>query len=262
MKMRGRKLLIAGALVLTAALSGGCGRSKEETELRKTAIEQMDAGNFEEAISTFDLALKEADGKVGEMELDILKYRGEAEYKFGDYDAAAHTWDVLLQVDKEQPEYLYARSMAYSGAGKVSEALADYEKASEMEKKMNRNVAGKSDALIAVGKACMAAGDSDQASALYENALKDGSIGDSAEVYNTLAMARMEDGMYEEALSFLEAGIRTGEEAVMPDLLFNQGVAYEYLSDFKRALEIFEQYELAYGPSEEAQKEIAFLKTR
>ena len=64
------------------------------------------------------------------MELDILKYRAEAEYKIGDYRAAAHTYDVLSQVDGEKPEYAgLALSVKYSGrrhrrgAGSLSEAV-------------------------------------------------------------------------------------------------------------------------------------------
>ena len=79
---------------------------------------------------------------------------------------------------------------------------------------------------------------------------------------NALAVSLMESGNYEEALSFLEKGIATGDEAVMADLLFNQAAAYEYMSQYEKALELFQAYEAAYGPDEAAQKEIIFLSTR
>ncbi|RGZ00938.1 tetratricopeptide repeat protein [Clostridium sp. AM58-1XD] len=259
---RGSKVFLAA--VLAAVALSACGSRKEETELRMTAIEQLNAGNYEGAISTFDLALKEADGRVGKMELDILKYRGEAEYKAGDYEAAAHTWDVLIQVDQEGPgpEYLYARSMARAGAGKVDEAVADYQAAADMDRQMDRNVTGRSGALIAVGRVCEAAGQPEKATELYEKALEEGIGKESVEVYNTLAMARMADGRYEEALRFLEEGIRTGDEKIKQDLLYNQAVSYEYTGDYKRALQIFEDYQKNYGPDEGVEKEIAFLRTR
>ena len=259
---RGSKVL--AAVVLTVTVLSACGGRKEEAQYRLTAIEQLNAGNYEGAISTFDLALKEADGRVGKMELDILKYRGEAEYKAGDYEAAAHTWDVLIQVDQAGagPEYLYARSMARAGAGMIDQAIEDYQAAADVDMKMDRNVTGRSEALIAVGRACEAAGKPEKATELYEKALEDGIGKESAEVYNTLAMARMADGKYEEALRFLEEGIRTGDEEIMPDLLYNQAVSYEYTGDYRRALQIFEEYQKAYGPDEGVKKEIAFLSTR
>ena len=52
-------------------------------------------------------ALDEADGIVGPFELDVLKYRAEAEYLTEDYRAAAHTYDILADVDGEKREYLY-----------------------------------------------------------------------------------------------------------------------------------------------------------
>ena len=79
---------------------------------------------------------------------------------------------------------------------------------------------------------------------------------------NALAVSLMESGNYEEAHSFLEKGIATGDEAVMADLLFNQAAAYEYMSQYEKALELFQAYEAAYGPDEAAQKEITFLSTR
>ena len=41
-----------------------------------------------------------------------------------------------------------------------------------------------------------------------------------------------------------------------------QAAAYEYMSQYEKALELFQAYEAAYGPDEAAQKEITFLSTR
>ncbi len=256
------KLLAAAAIGAAAVLTVSCGSRKEEAELRKTAIQQLDGGDYEGAISTFDMALQEGNGRVGEMELDILKYRAEAEYKAGDCAAASHTWDILIEVDGEQPEYLYSRSISKAGEGKIDQALADYEAAAAMDIQMDRDVFGREDALLAVGKALEEAGQTDRASQLYEKALEEGVGGGSAQVLNALAVSLMESGNYEEALSFLEKGIATGDEAVMADLLFNQAAAYEYMSQYEKALELFQAYEAAYGPDEAAQKEIIFLSTR
>ena len=41
------------------------------------------------------------------FEIDVLKYRGEAEFLLGDYGAAAYTYDTLAKVDKPRAEYYY-----------------------------------------------------------------------------------------------------------------------------------------------------------
>ena len=115
---------------------------------------------------------------------------------------------------------------------------------------------------MAVGKALENAGQADQAASLYEKALEEGIGEDSAQVWNALALSLMENGNYEEALQYLERGISLGDNGFMPTLLYNQAVAYEYMSQYEKALELFRAYEEAYGPDESAQKEIAFLSTR
>lgn len=262
LKIKSKAQAAALGVMLAAAVLTSCGNRKEEAELRMAAIKELDAGNYEGAISTFDLALEAADGRAGKMELDILKYRAEAEYKAGDYGAASHTWDILIQVGGESPEYLYARSMAKAGEGKTVEALADYEAAVYKDIHMDRNVFGRDEALIAVGKACESAGQEDKASELYEKALEEGVGQNSAQVWNTLAMARMADGKYEEAVPFLEKGISIGDENVMPDLMYNRAVVYEYTGEFGKALEAFKAYQQSYGTSADVEKEIAFLQTR
>ena len=53
------KLLAAAAIGAAAVLTVSCGSRKEEAELRMTAIQQLDGGDYEGAISTFDMALRE-----------------------------------------------------------------------------------------------------------------------------------------------------------------------------------------------------------
>ena len=95
-----------------------------------TGIEQMNQENYEDAIASFDKALDEADGFVGPFELDVLKYRAEAEYLTEDYRAAAYTYDILADVDGEKREYLYyGAACPHALAGELDEAVEAYEKA-------------------------------------------------------------------------------------------------------------------------------------
>ena len=49
---------------------------------------------------------------------------------------------------------------------------------------------------------------------------------------------------------------------MVPDLIYNQAVAYEYKGDFDKARELMEQYVAGNSSDEEAARELEFLKSR
>ena len=59
----------------------------------------MENGDYEGAVAEFD-SLIDQTKHVSSFEIDVLKYRGEAEFMLGDYGAAAYTYDTLVKVDK------------------------------------------------------------------------------------------------------------------------------------------------------------------
>lgn len=120
---RGKISLFLAAAVLSLGILSGCGaESKEAKEARMTGIEQLNAGNYQDAIDSFGKALDESDGIVNSFELDVLKYRGEAEYKLADYKAAAQTYGILAEVDGGKAEYLYYKVASEAAAGQAEDA--------------------------------------------------------------------------------------------------------------------------------------------
>ena len=117
------------AVSATDLMMSGCQDSKAARDARLAGIEQMNQGNYEEAIVSFDLALDEADGIVNEFELDVLKYRAEAEYMTEDFTAAAHTYGILADVDDGKPEYFYYQAASEAMAGNLDGAVKAYESA-------------------------------------------------------------------------------------------------------------------------------------
>ena len=62
---RGKVSLFLAAAVLSLDILSGCGtESKEAKEARMTGIEQLNAGNYQDAIDSFGKALDESDGIV------------------------------------------------------------------------------------------------------------------------------------------------------------------------------------------------------
>lgn len=246
--------------VIALAVLTGCGESRTAQKAREEGIEQMNAGSYAEAIEAFDTALKEADGVVNSFELDILKYRGEAEYNLGDYAAAAHTYGILAEVDEGKPEYLYYKAASEALAGDPAAAQADYEAASQLDGKLDREVAGAGLALSAIGKAYTQSGDSDGAMAFFQAAIDQGKA--DAEIYNQMGLCLIRAERYDEAIRSLDQGIALGDENWMEELQYNKGAACEYKGDFAGALTLFKSLAASYGTTPELEKEIAFLESR
>lgn len=120
-------VLMSAGIVLT-----GCGETKEAKEARLQGIASLRAGQYEAAIASFETALSQADGIVDSFELDLLKYRGEAEYCLGDYTAAEHTYQILAEVDGEKQEYVeYRNSAELQRMNQQGLALLEEKKADE-----------------------------------------------------------------------------------------------------------------------------------
>lgn len=231
----------------------GCQKGSENRyTYRQAGIEKLENGDYEGAVDSFEQALKNSHGLVGKFELDVLKYRAEAEYRLKDYNAASHTYDVLIQADKENADYLYMRCMARAGDGDVKGALDDYTKSVVLDGKAK----GREAALLSVGAAMEKEDKNEDAMTLYEQALADGVNGPW--LFNRMGLCKMAEGAYDEALSYFGQG----DPAALPELLYNQAVVYEYKGDFKKALELMNQYIASHGPDETAEREIEFLKTR
>ncbi len=257
-KRHARFIKLAMAAGLSCALLTACGGVTEEMLAeRESAIAQMEAGDYEAAVAAFNGLVAEAKS-VTEFELDILKYRAEAEYLLGDYAAAAYTYDILSQVDEETAEYCYFGAMALARSGDVAGAEAELAAGQELDPKMEK--AGYTDAVMALADATFAAGNPEGAKAWYQGLIDAGRS--NTAVYNALMVMAMEAGDYEGALTLAAKGIALGAADAMQELRFNEAVCHEYLAEYDVALELFQNYVSEFGSDARAEHEIAFLKTR
>lgn len=245
-------------LALILLMAPGCGKKENKYSYRDAGIEALNAGDYDGAIEAFDQAISTSKGLVGKFDMDVLKYRAEAEYLSEDYSAAADTYGILIQVDGEKAEYYNMRSVSRAGAGDLNGALEDYKKSDELDP--GKKAPGRLKALLAAGAAMEEAKEEDQAMALYEAALAEGE--ESAELYNRMGLCEMAAEKWDEAIGYFTKGLSSPDGSQIPELLFNQAVAQEHKGDFKTALDLMQQYVSAHGSDEEAEREITFLKTR
>lgn len=285
-------------LLLTASALGGCQeKGPDKLELRMAGIEKLDAGDYAGAVADFESAIQASKGRVGDFEVDVLKYRAEAEYMLKDYPAAAHTYDVLMQVDQKDPEYLYADAVMKALGQDPDGALEAYLEGVQLEAEGSKHAKDaeaesggfdRMSALTAVAEACLRDGRQEEVSALYDAAVADGAAGPS--VFNSMGLTYLEAGQYEEALTCFDRAIQSADRAAgsgdgaeekseegssaaaqagtsvelqaVRNARFNQAVVYEHQGQYQKALQAFETYVAEFGPDEAAQKEITFLQTR
>lgn len=257
MKKNGYRALALGA-ALFLLLPTGCGKKEDQYSLRKAGIEALDAGSYEAAAEAFGQAIDASSGFVGRFELDVLKYRAEAEYLSGDFQAAQKTYEILIQVDEKRPEYYHMRCACRAETGDYKGALEDYHKAVELDPE--GKAPGRTKALLAAGAALEAQGESEEAMSLYETAKAQGA--ESALLYNRMGLCKAGAEDWDGAIEYFSLGLSAPDGGELSELLFNQAVAYEHKGDFHTALTLMEQYVSSHGPDEEAEREITFLKTR
>ncbi len=250
-KSGSRKWAAAFLLLLALSLSNvGCKKDGADKKgLRLSGIEKLNAGDYAGAVTDFDQAIQASKGKVGAFEMDVLKYRAEAEYRLGDYGAAAHTYDVLLEVDGEGMEYFYQNAVMKALSGDTDGALAAYAEGVRLEKEGDKKN-GLSDLFGFLGDKTSkepetSSSASPSAQGNEEAAFQDlsvqtahtGSFG-RREALAAVGNACLEAGREEEARKLFDTAIEEG--AAGPEVLFNMGMAYLENQQYAEALDAFE----------------------
>lgn len=246
---------IAAVALCGMLFVSGCGKdAMSKQDYRTAGIAALEAGAYADAVQQFDEAIAHSNGFVGKFELDVLKYRAEAEYRMADYESAEKTYEVLLQADKERAEYYYFLSMAQANLGQLDAAQESLQKGEGLD----AQAMGAADARLTLGNALLDQGQTEAAMALYQSAISSGQA--TADVYNQVGLCYLEAKEYDAALAAFQNGLTV--DAGNQQLLFNRAVACEYTGDFSGAKEYMEQYVAAYPDDTEAQRELAFLRTR
>lgn len=294
-------LIAAGTFRLVAHMT-----TSKKRQFRAEGIEKLEAGDYAGAIGSFDTALEKSGKGAEDFNRDVLLYRADAEFLLKDYNAAIRTYDLLLEMKPDTPEYMYRQSSCYARIGDTDNALKRYQEAKALEKK-DKPVPGRQEALLAAGSACVDAKEYDKAMALYEDALKDGM--EHGEIYNQMGLCQMAAEDYQSAYDSFDKGYqvaaaaqaaalqekdrKTGKETdkketkdgdavegaggenapavaaeadgfreLLKELSYNRAVACEHLQQYDKALALFEDFVKEFGSNEDAEHEIAFLKTR
>jgi tetratricopeptide (TPR) repeat protein len=246
------------------------------------ALAQYKNSDREGAIKTYSniLAFKDKDSKGYYLRGTVYLANGELDNATSDFDNAIYcdTSDYEMYINifnnlsnkgyvAEGQDYLNQalelveskddglnKGMIYYYLGDTDNALTQLTKAKE---------AGNNKSLLFLGKVYQLLEDNISAVSLYEEyiASSESTEGFGA-VYNIIGLCKMEEESYEEARTNFRAGIALNESDSIKELLFNEIVACEYLSDFTTAAQKMQEYMNQYSDDSTAQREYDFLKTR
>lgn len=205
-------------------------------------------GDLDSALSDFDQAIN-TDTNDYEMYINIFNNLNNKGY----VEQGQAYLTRALEIKDNKDDGLN-KGMIYYYLGDTDNAMTLLNQSKE---------AGNKEALLYLGKVYQLLNDNDSAISLYEEYIADSEDTQGlGAVYNTIGMCQMESENYQDALTNFSAGIALNEGESIQELLFNEIVAYEYLSDFTTALEKMQEYISLYPDDSTAQREYEFLKTR
>lgn len=234
------------------------------------------------AISTYTniLNFNDKDARAYYLRGTVYLADGDLEKSLADFDKAINTnandYEMYINIFNnlnnkgyvEQGKGYLTRALEIKDSkddelnkGMIYYYLGDTENAMKLLNKSKDS--GNKKALLYLGKVYQLIKDNDNAVILYEEYIASAQNTEGlGAVYNTIGMCKMESGNYQEALTNFSAGIALNEGESIQELLFNEIVAYEYLSDFTTASQKMQEYTSLYPNDSLAQREYEFLKTR
>lgn len=208
-------------------------------------IVQIRMGNYELAKPDFDKAIELAPTDYDQL-IEIYKVMEETGYQ---EMGIAYLESVIQKAPKDMGNYDKGRIYFY---------LGDFESARNYLEQARD--AGDAQATYYLGKTWENLGEYNYAASVYLSYLQD--QGESALIYNQLALCYVQLEDYESALSALQSGLALEDTALRQTLSFNQIVVNERQGNFKQAAQLMSKYVQDYPDDEGAVRENEFLRSR
>lgn len=159
--------------------------------LREEGIQLIEEENYDAAIEKLNEALLLGDGEIGPFQYDTILYKAECEFRLGNYSKAKDLYEVLLTIDKKNPDYktMYDTTVIYEKIVKAKDAL-------------NKNELNEAEKLL-----------NEVRNAGYEN--------DKSYLFNEIILAEKR-GLYEDAYSLLTRFLKSypNDEEALKELEF------------------------------------------
>lgn len=234
--VRGLLVTMLGMSILT-----GCQNEealKNQKAYRQVGINQIEEGDYEGAVKSFQKALDQSLAVVGDMEIDICYYKAAAQYKSGDTKGALETYQALIDYDKKNADPYYLRGCIYLKEGDKEKARKDFDKALELNPKDY-------ELYVSIYENLLGIGDTEQADALLEKALK--FPGEDADDYRERGHIYLLKGDYENARKELDKAINKEDTRA----LLYMAQVYDAQGNKDQAQALYESYIAQNGSDSE-----------
>ncbi|MCD8083247.1 MAG: tetratricopeptide repeat protein [Clostridiales bacterium] len=170
----------------------------------------------------------------------------------GDYEGAIEALDAALaksgnRIGEFEEEVLACRAEAEYREGDYEAALVTWQKLMEADPDNTDYKTGAVMCLIETGD--------------LDAALQIGVA--QGRIYNQMAVQRIAIEDYEMAEQYITLGkAYTDDETAQKELAYNEAIVAEGTGDYEKALRLFQTWVETYGSTEDAEREIEFLRTR
>lgn len=223
--------------------------------------------------------------KFGE-DVQVLADRAYTYQKTGEYEKSLEDYGKAISLKPNQYEYYFGKYYLLQEMGRTVDAQAVLDEAANIDIKTKAdkyNLAkvhfyqglydqafpelsesfanGFAESYFYIGEIYNIKKDYSTARYYYEKYIEEGGETTPA-VYNQIASCHIKIGEYEQAIPYLEKGLKYVHDDMMRILLKNEIIAYEHMGEFDSALTKLQSYIRAYPNDVDAKKEELFLLSR
>lgn len=236
---------------------------------------------YEEACDIYTMIIDQ----FGE-DAQVLGNRAYAYLKTGEYHKSIEDYDRAIATKPNHYEYYFGKYYLLQEMGRTTDAKATLEEAANIEvntKADKYNLArihfyqglydqafpelsesfanGFAESYFYIGEIYNVKKDYSTARYYYEKYIEEG-VEINPAAFNQIASSHIKLGEYEQAIPYLEEGIRYAHGNMLRILLKNEIVAYENMGNFDIALAKLKTYISVYPDDKEARREEVFLTSR
>lgn len=246
-------------IIIVVAIVGAFHTFTNKRDYRDEGVSYYEQGDYENAIQSFDKALKCKQWFAGKLNVDIELYKADSYIKLTDYDDAGKVYQKIT--DKYPKRYYDSDEVKFMV--KLCDALQMYKNGDYYSPVPYLTEAvehGYNDMCLNVAYCYEQQNNYDKMIAYYDKHIA--TVGITGYVAYKYADYYIYMGDYSSALSYVNQGIMLNSEEYMQKLKYLEILCYKGMADFETAYNYALTYNTEYPDDEAGADILAYLDTR
>jgi len=246
-------------IIIVVAIVGVFHTFTNKRDYRDKGVSYYEQGDYENAIQSFDKALRCKQWFSGKLNVDIELYKADSYIKLTDYDEAGKVYQEIT--DKYPKRYYDSNEVKFMI--KLCEALQMYKNGDYYSPVPYLTEAvehGYNDMCLNVAYCYEQQNNYDKMIAYYDKHIA--AVGITGYVAYKYADYYIYTGDYSDALSYVNQGIMLNSEEYMQKLKYLEIICYKGMADFETAYNYALTYNTEYPDDEAGADILAYLDTR